>query len=55
MTDSKKTNYQRNKMYRDKWNANNPIKFREICKRNQRKYDSWKRIQKIFLNILFEN
>ena len=55
MTASKKTNYQRNKMYRDKWNSKNPIKFREICKRNQRKYDSWKRIQKIFLNILFEN
>ena len=48
-------NYQRNKVYRDRWNSKNPIKFREICKRNQRKYDAWKRIQKIFLNILFEN
>jgi hypothetical protein len=43
-----KTNYQKNKIYRDRWNANNPIKIRQICKRNQRKYDAWKRIQKYF-------
>ena len=51
-----KSNYQKNKIYRDRWNANNPIKFRELCKKNkQRKYDAWKRIKKTFLNILFEN
>ena len=47
-----KSNYQKNKIYRDRWNANNPMKFRELCKKNQRKYDAWKRIQKTFLNIL---
>ena len=50
-----KTNYQKNKVYRDRWNSNHPEKFREMCKLNQRKYDAWKRIQKTFLNILFEN
>ena len=44
--------YEKNKQYRDKWNSRNIDKVREICRRNQRKYDAWKRIQKIFLLIL---
>ena len=47
--------YQQNKKHRDKWNANNPEKFRELCEINQRKYDNWKRVQKIFLNILLDS
>lgn len=47
--------YQQNKKHRDKWNAKNPEKFRELCRNNQRKYDSWKRVQKIFLNILLNS
>ena len=47
--------YQQNKKHRDKWNAKNPEKFRELCRNNQRKYDSWTRVQKIFLNILLES
>ena len=46
--------YQQNKKHIQKLNTNNPEKFRELCKRNQRKYDTWKRVQKIFFNILLE-
>jgi len=46
--------YQQNKKHIQKWNANNPEKFRELCKRNQRKYDTWKRVQRMFFNILLE-
>ena len=46
--------YQQNKQYRDKWNKNNYPRFLEMSRINQRKYDGWKRIQKIFLKILLE-
>jgi len=45
-------NYQQNKKHIYKWVANNPERKRELCRLSQMRYDTWKRIQKEFRNIL---
>jgi hypothetical protein len=44
--------YSRNKNTIYEWRANNHLKFNEYQRNLQRKYDSWKRISKIFRQIL---
>ena len=44
--------YSRNKNTIYEWRANNHLKFNEYQRTLQRKYDSWKRISKIFRQIL---
>ena len=44
--------YQQKKAHIYTWVAKNPDKHREINKISQRRYDGWKRIQKIYFNIL---
>jgi len=44
--------YAKNKVHILNWNAKNPDKKRELSRINQRRYDEWYRIKKIFLNIL---
>jgi hypothetical protein len=46
--------YSQNKKHIDKWVANNPDKYREICRIKQRRYDEWKRVSKIYLSILLD-
>ena len=46
--------YAQNKKHTDKWIKNNPDRYREMCRINQRKYDGWKRIQKVYLAILLD-
>ncbi len=46
--------YPKNKKHIDKWIANNHDKWNELCRQNQRKYDGWKRIQKVYLAILLD-
>lgn len=47
--------YSQNKKHTDKWIANNPDRYREICRIKQRKYDEWKRVSKMYLHILLED
>jgi len=46
--------YSKNKKHTNKWIANNTNKWNELCRINQRKYDNWKRIQRIYLSILLD-
>lgn len=47
--------YAKNKKHIDKWVANNRDRYNELCRIKQRKYDEWKRVSKIYLNILLED
>ena len=44
--------YNQNKKHIYNWIERNLDRRREINRKNQRKYDCWKRIQKVYLNIL---
>lgn len=48
------TSYSKNKVHIYKWRQNNGDAYRETCRKNQLKYSSWKRIQKIYLSILLD-
>lgn len=47
--------YQQNKKHTDNWIKNNRERYRELVRNRVAKYDAWKRIQKIYLNILLDN
>jgi hypothetical protein len=49
------TTYAKNKKHIYKWLEHNQDRHREINRKNQRKYEAWKRIQKIYFNILLDN
>lgn len=44
--------YAKNKRHIYAWREKNAVKNREYVKLAKRKYDSWKKIQKVFLAIL---
>lgn len=44
--------YEQNKKHIYSWRSKNRDAWKEKAVTYKRKYDSWKRIQKIFLNIL---
>ncbi len=44
--------YEQNKIHIYKWRQSNLQRTREINKLSKRKYDTWKKISKVFLNIL---
>ena len=44
--------YAQNKKSIYNYRAKNLEKYNDMCRRNQRKYDSWKRVQKLYFNIL---
>ena len=44
--------YQKNKVHIYNWVNKNRERYNELCKIKQKRYLEWKRIQKIFLNIL---
>ena len=44
--------YSKNKIHIYNWLAINPDRHREINKINQRRYDKWRAIQKVYLQIL---
>jgi hypothetical protein len=44
--------YIQNKKHIYAWIENNKTQYNMGCKLRQRKYDCWKRIQKVYLNIL---
>ncbi len=46
--------YSQNKKHIYAWRENNKDKHLATCRKFQRKYDEWKRIKKIYLNILLE-
>ena len=46
--------YAKNKKHIMKWRANNRTEYNEYCRKAMRKYDEWKRIAKIFRNILID-
>jgi hypothetical protein len=46
--------YIQNKKHIYAWRENNKVQYNAVCKLGQRKYDNWKRIQKIYLKILLE-
>jgi hypothetical protein len=46
--------YIQNKKHIYAWRENNKTQYNTGCKLRQRKYDGWKRIQKIYFNILLE-
>jgi hypothetical protein len=46
--------YTKNKKHIYALREKNKTKYNEGCKLGTRKYDCWKRIQKIYLNILLE-
>lgn len=45
--------YALNKIHIYNYRVNNRDKFNEYHRKTQKKYDEWKRISKIFRNILF--
>ena len=48
------TKYEKNKPFILQWRINNKKKFNDYQRIMQRKYDNWKSIKKIYLNILLE-
>jgi hypothetical protein len=44
--------YEQNKSHIYNWRAKNPDKYRANVRKAQKKYENWKKIQKVFLNIL---
>ena len=44
--------YHLNKVHVYNWRKNNPDQLRLINRNANRKYDAWKKIKKIYLNIL---
>lgn len=44
--------YAQNKRFAENWKRNNINRYREIVKVAKRKYDAWKKIQKVYLGIL---
>jgi hypothetical protein len=46
------TSYAKNKIHIQKWREKNPEKNREINRKNQLKYDRWKKVKMDFLRIL---
>jgi hypothetical protein len=44
--------YQQNKAHIYNWRTKNPDKQRAVVRKAKQKYDNWKKIQKVFLNIL---
>jgi hypothetical protein len=46
--------YLYNKKYILKWRENHREEYNDIQKYHQKKYDNWKRVQKIYLRILLE-
>jgi len=44
--------YDKNKKHIYTWRSKNNVAWKEQAIKYKKKYDSWKRIQKIFLNIL---
>ena len=44
--------YLQNKKSIYNWRVKNPNQYREICKINQRRYDRWRAIQKVYFQIL---
>jgi hypothetical protein len=44
--------YQQNKAHIYNWRAKNPDKQRAVVRKSKQKYDNWKKIQKVYLNIL---
>lgn len=51
-TANPKRYYELNKPHIEKWRENNRERCNELSKISQRKYDAWKRITKIYRNIL---
>lgn len=47
--------YEQNKSHIYKYRITHREQFLELNRRSKRRYDAWKRIQKIYLNILLEN
>jgi hypothetical protein len=48
------TTYAMNKAHIYKWRESNGDKVREVNRRAKAKFDNWKKIQKLYLNILLE-
>lgn len=46
--------YSKNKPHILKWRENNRDRYNEINKVNKRKSDNWKKIKRIFCNILLD-
>jgi hypothetical protein len=46
--------YAKNKVHIYNWNAKNPERSRELSRARTKRYDTWKRIQKIYFNILLD-
>jgi hypothetical protein len=46
--------YSQHKKHIYTWREKNPDHYKVVNKLWQRKYDAWKRIQKIYLNILLD-
>ncbi len=46
--------YKQNKVHIYSWRENNHERYNEINKLSKRRYDEWKRVSKIFLNILID-
>jgi hypothetical protein len=47
--------YAKNKVHIDNWRKNNADKKKELDNKHHKRYYCWKKIQKIYLNILLEN
>ena len=47
--------YAQNKKFTDNWIKNNRERYRELVRNRVTKYNAWKKIQKVYLNILLDN
>lgn len=46
--------YEQNKKHIYKWRENNIERSRELIRKGKAKYDTWKKVQKIYLSILLD-